>query len=88
MSWCSGDAEENPLEENLFDLRVIKHWHRMGCDKSVIGVTQKLPGHSPEQSAVVDSALIRGIGLDGLQRFLPILNIIGLYGVFKNTSLC
>lgn len=60
----------------------------MGCENSVTGVTQKLTGHSPDQFAAADSALTMGIGLDGFQRFLPILNSIGLYGVFKNTSLC
>lgn len=48
----------------------------MACENCLIGVTQ-----SPEQSAVVHTALSRGTGLEGLQKFLPI-HIIGLYGVF------
>lgn len=45
----------------------------MVCENSVIGVSEKLTGHSPEQSAAADSALSRGIGLDGLQNLLQIL---------------
>lgn len=49
-----------------------------GFENSVVGVTQNLTGRSSEQSAVVDAALSGGIGLDGLQGFLPTLNIIRL----------
>lgn len=78
-----GKQKKIHLGENLFDLRVIKHWHMMVCENSLIGVTQNLTGHSPEQSAVVDTALSRAIGLDGLQKFLPTLSIIGLHGFLK-----
>lgn len=78
-----GKQKKIQLGENLFHLRVIKDWRMMACENCFIGVTQ-----SPEQSAVVHTALSRGTGLEGLQKFLPI-HIIGLYGVFfLNTSFC
>lgn len=55
-----------PVEEKLFDLRMIKHRDMGGCGVSILGVTQNLTGHSPEQAVVADPALSRGIGLDGL----------------------
>lgn len=68
--------QEILLKHKVFvTARQIEHWGRLhrGASEgfSILGNIQKLPGHSPEQPAVADSALGTGIALDDVQGSLP-----------------
>lgn len=53
--WPQTETQEDPCEcqETLFTVKMTKQTQvsQRGCSISILGVTQKLPGHSPEQPA-------------------------------------
>lgn len=64
------------------------HWTlaevaQRGCGDSNLEVIQNLAGLHPWQLVLVDSALSRGVGLDGLQRLLPTSTILQFCNILK-----
>lgn len=66
--------------------KALDHVEQRGCGFSFPRDLLNLPGHIPMQPALGEPALVGGVGLDDLQRCLPILTILSFCEYAKEES--